>query len=199
MTTKKIVIMAVGGQGNLLISKILGEAAIKAGVPVHISEIHGMAQRGGVVECDVLLGDFNSSTISNEETDILLAFEPLEAVRAMGKCHPDTLVISNTVPILPFTVTAGGAVYPDVEELMGYVKSKIKRVVNLNAVPLAEKAGAAMSLNMVMLGVLAQRGELPLSNDVLKETIINKVKKSFREVNLRAFDLGFETAAAIAA
>ena len=198
MSTKKIVIMAVGGQGNLLISKILGEAAIKAGIPVNISEVHGMAQRGGVVECDVLLGDTNSSTISDEEADILLAFEPLEAVRAMGKCHADTLVISNTIPVPPFTVTAGGAVYPDVEQLMDYVKSKINHVLSLNAAPLAEKAGAAMSLNMVMLGVLAQRGQLPLSNDVLKETIENKVKASFRDINLRAFDLGYETAAAMA-
>jgi len=198
MTTKKIVIMAVGGQGNLLISKILGEAAIKAGIPVHISEVHGMAQRGGVVECDVLLGDINSSTISHEEADILLAFEPLEAVRAMGKCHSETLIISNTAPVLPFTVTSGSAVYPDVEKLMSYIESKVKNVVAIDAARLAEKAGAAMALNMVMLGVLAQRGQLPLSTDIIKETIENKVKESFRKINLRAFNLGYETASGMA-
>ena len=100
-TNKKIVIMAVGGQGNLLISKILGEAAIQAGIPVQISEVHGMAQRGGVVETDVLLGDVMSSTVSPGEADILVAFEPLEAVRALSKCNKDSLVITNTAPVLP--------------------------------------------------------------------------------------------------
>lgn len=198
MNAKKIVIMAVGGQGNLLISKILGGAAIKAGVPVQISEVHGMAQRGGVVECDVLLGDVSSSTISDGEADILLAFEPLEAVRAMKKCNQETMVISNMTAVLPFTVTSGKAEYPDIEKMMVLIKSKVKEVVKVDAASLAEKAGAAMSLNMVMLGVLSQKGQLPLSADILRETIKNKGKVSFREINLRAFNMGVEFASGVA-
>jgi indolepyruvate ferredoxin oxidoreductase, beta subunit len=194
MTNKRIVIMAVGGQGNLLISKILGEAAIKAGIPVQISEEHGMAQRGGVVETDVLLGDISSSTVSVGEADILCAFEPSEAVRALSKCNRETLVISNTAVILPSTVTTGNAVYPGIEKLMGSIKSKVKELIAIDATSLAEKAGAAMASNMVMLGVLARRGQLPFSEDVLKETIKEKVKASFREINLRAFDLGYKAA-----
>jgi indolepyruvate ferredoxin oxidoreductase beta subunit len=197
MTTKKIVIMAVGGQGNLLISKILGEAAIQAGIPVQISEVHGMAQRGGVVETDVLLGDISSSTISNGEADILVSFEPLEAVRALSKCNKDSLVITNTAPVLPFTVTSGSAEYPDIEKSMTLVKQKVKDLVTIDAAALAEKAGAAVALNMVMLGVLAQRGQLPLTDEVIKETINTKVKKAFREINIRAFNLGYETASGV--
>jgi len=192
MLTKKIVIMAVGGQGNLLITKILGEAALKAGVPVQISEVHGMAQRGGIVETDVLLGDAKSSTVSNGEADILLAFEPMEAFRAMGKCNKETLVITNTARVLPFTVTTGNAVYPDVGQMMKSIRGKVKELVTVDAARLAEEAGAAMAVNMVMLGVLARKGQLPLSDDILKETIKNKVKTSFLDINQRAFNLGYE-------
>jgi indolepyruvate ferredoxin oxidoreductase, beta subunit len=197
MTKKRIVIMAVGGQGNLLISKILGEAAIRAGIPVQISEVHGMAQRGGVVETDVLLGDIRSSTVSVGEADILCAFEPSEAVRALSKCNKDCLVISNTSPILPPSVTTGSAVYPDVERLMSAIRAKVKELITIDATKLAEKAGAIMASNVVMLGVLARKGQLPFSDDVLRETIKEKVKAAFREINLRAFDLGYEAAAEI--
>lgn len=198
-TNKKIVIMAVGGQGNLLISKILGEAAIRAGIPVQISEVHGMAQRGGVVETDVLLGDIKSSTISAGEADILLSFEPLEAIRALGKCSKESLVITNTSPVMPFTVTAGGATYPNVKESISVIKQQVRDLVSVDAAEMAKQAGAAVALNMVMLGVLAQRGQLPLTDEILKETINEKVKKAFVEINLKAFDLGYESALKLAA
>lgn len=197
MTMKKIVIMAVGGQGNLLISKILGEAALKADIPVQISEVHGMAQRGGVVETDVLLGNIKSATVSDGEADILLSFEPLETVRAMHKCNKDSLVITNTAPVLPFTVTIGAATYPDMDEQIALLKQKVRELVPIDAAVLAEKAGAAVALNMVMLGVLAQRGQLPLTDEILIETIDTKVKEAFRQINRRAFDLGYETAAVL--
>ncbi|HNR13313.1 MAG TPA: indolepyruvate oxidoreductase subunit beta [Thermodesulfobacteriota bacterium] len=197
MTCRRIVIKAVGGQGNLLISKILGEAAIKAGISVQMNEVHGMAQRGGVVETDVLLGDILSSTISDGEADVLLALEPLEAARAVGKCNKDTLIISSTTSIVPSTVATGGAAYPDSEALLNSIKLNVKELITIDAGTLAKQAGSGMAANMVMLGALVRKGDLPFSADIVKQTIQERVKESFREINLRAFDLGYNAAAGI--
>ncbi|MGD9053693.1 MAG: 2-oxoacid:acceptor oxidoreductase family protein, partial [Desulfobacterales bacterium] len=99
METTRLIIVAVGGQGNLLASKVLGEAALLADIPVRMSEIHGMAQRGGVVESAVVFGDAESTIISDGEADVLLGFEPSETLRALNKCNADTVVITNTAPL----------------------------------------------------------------------------------------------------
>ncbi|MEK6193004.1 MAG: 2-oxoacid:acceptor oxidoreductase family protein, partial [Deltaproteobacteria bacterium] len=101
MDTKRLIIVAVGGQGNLLASKVLGEAALLSDVPVKMSEIHGMAQRGGVVESAVVFGDAQSTIISDGEADVLVGFEPSETLRALNKCNADTVVITNTAPLPP--------------------------------------------------------------------------------------------------
>lgn len=106
MNTLRIYIVGVGGQGNVLASKMIGEAALSMGVPVLMSETHGMAQRGGVVESTVVLGGAQSPTISDNCADILLAFEPMEAVRALSKANADTIVITNTAPVVPFIPAA---------------------------------------------------------------------------------------------
>lgn len=197
MDSRRIVIVAVGGQGSLVTSRILGQAAIKAGVPVQISEIHGMAQRGGVVESDILLGDMKSSTISDGEADILLAFEPLEALRAMSKCNKETLVITNTAPVPPITVTTGKDIYPNIEELLKLVGSRVRELIAFDASRLAEQSGSIMALNMVILGALAQKGWIPLSDAILRETITSKTIKSFWKINLKAFNLGYQAAASL--
>ena len=107
MDTKRLIIVAVGGQGNLLASRVLGEAALLQGVPVRMSEIHGMAQRGGVVESAIVFGDARSTIISDGEADVLVSFEPSEALRAMNKCNSDTVVITNLSPLPPFTAAIG--------------------------------------------------------------------------------------------
>ena len=117
MNTLRIYIVGVGGQGNVLASKMIGEAALSMGVPVLMSETHGMAQRGGVVESTVVLGGAQSPTISDNCADILLAFEPMEAVRALSKANADTIVITNTAPVVPF-IPGGSAAYPPVDDLL---------------------------------------------------------------------------------
>ena len=107
MKTLKIYCVGVGGQGNVLASKLVGEAALAAGVPVVLSETHGMAQRGGVVESTVVLGGASSPTIADGCADILLAFEPLEAVRALDKVHTQSLIVSSTSTVKPFSPTGG--------------------------------------------------------------------------------------------
>ena len=115
METKRCVFVGVGGQGNLLASNLLGQAALSMGIPVVVSEIHGMAQRGGVVESAVLLGGAVSPIVSNGEADVLVSFEPLETLRILTKCNKKTLVITNAQPLPPFTVAVGQGKYPPVD------------------------------------------------------------------------------------
>ena len=195
METKRLIIVAVGGQGNLLASKVLGEAALLSNVPVRMSEIHGMAQRGGVVESAVLFGEGKSTIISDGEADVLVGFEPSETLRAMNKCNADTVVITNTAPLPPFTVAIGRGVYPDLDKLQSLIKAKSAKFIAFDGIDLAKQAGNVMSLNIVLLGALIQTGVLPLSADSVKQAIQSTTKKAFLESNLKAFELGFEAAA----
>ena len=195
MQTKRLIIVAVGGQGNLLASKVLGEAALLADIPVRMSEIHGMAQRGGVVESAVVFGDADSTIISDAEADVLLGFEPSETLRALNKCNADTLVITNTAPLPPFTVAIGKGTYPDIQELQKLIRNKTARLIAFDAQTLAKQAGNIMSLNMVLLGSLIQTGIMPVSADDVKEAIRTSTKKAFVDINIKAFELGFEAAA----
>jgi indolepyruvate ferredoxin oxidoreductase beta subunit len=195
METKRLIIVAVGGQGNLLASKVLGEAALIADVPVRMSEIHGMAQRGGVVESAVVFGAAESTIISDGEADVVVGFEPSETLRAINKCNAETIVITNTAPLPPFTVAIGQGTYPDLKELQKLIRKKAARLVAFDAQALAKQAGNFMSLNMVLLGSLIQTGIMPLSADHVKEAIRTSTKKAFVDINLKAFELGFEAAA----
>ena len=191
MDAIRCVIVGVGGQGNLLASRLLGEAAVSAGVDVVVSEIHGMAQRGGVVESTVVLGDITSPIVSDGEADILVGFEPLETLRTLKKCSPDTTIITNTAPLPPFTVAIGQGEYPPVDMILEKLKNKVKEVMAFDGNKLAEKSGNPLSLNMVMLGALIGSGKIPISADLMKKTIEQETKRVFLESNLRAFDLGF--------
>jgi indolepyruvate ferredoxin oxidoreductase beta subunit len=195
MQTKRLIIVAVGGQGNLLASKVLGEAALLADIPVRMSEIHGMAQRGGVVESAVVFGDADSTIISDAEADVLLGFEPSETLRALNKCNAGTVVITNTAPLPPFTVAIGRGVYPDIQELQELIRNKTARLIAFDALALAKQAGNRMSLNIVLLGSLIQTGIMPVSADDVKEAIRTSTKKAFVDINIKAFELGFEAAA----
>jgi indolepyruvate ferredoxin oxidoreductase beta subunit len=194
METKRLVMVAVGGQGNLLASSVLGEAARLAGVPMRMSEIHGMAQRGGVVESALIFGNAHSTIISDGDADVLMGFEPAETLRALAKCHRNSVAITNLAPLMPFTVNIGQGVYPDLKELQDLIRSKTARLIAFNATALAREAGNVLSVNMVLLGALTQTGVLPLTVDNVKAAMQRKTKPVFLEVNLKAFDLGFAVA-----
>ena len=194
MEPKRLVIVAVGGQGNLLASSVLGEAALLTGIPLHMSEIHGMAQRGGVVESSLVFGDARSTIISDGEADILVGFEPAETLRAIGKCNADTVVITNLAPLMPFTVNIGQGVYPDLKQLQSLIRSKTAKLIAFNAAKLAQEAGNPLSVNMVLLGALIQTGVLPLSDDQVKEAMKRKTKPAFLDANIKAFNLGYNSA-----
>jgi indolepyruvate ferredoxin oxidoreductase beta subunit len=196
MKTKRLVIVAVGGQGNLLASSVLGEAALLCGIPLNMSEIHGMAQRGGVVESSLVFGDAKSTIISDGEADVLVGFEPAETLRALPKCNADTVVITNLAPLMPYTVNIGQGVYPDLKRLQELIRKKTARLIAFNAAALAKEAGNSLSVNMVLLGALIQTGVLPLSVEEVKKAMTTKTKKMFLDSNLKAFDLGFSAAGA---
>ena len=194
MKTTRLIIVAVGGQGNLLASKVLGEAALLSGVPVRMSEIHGMAQRGGVVESAIVFGDAKSTIISDGQADVLLGFEPSETLRALNKCNPQTTVITNLSPLPPFTVAIGRGTYPDLDQVQELIKAKTKRFITMDAENLAIQAGSVMAVNIVLLGALIQTAILPISRENLEAAIRTKTKASFVDINLKAFELGFNAA-----
>lgn len=196
MKTQRIVNVGVGGQGNLLASNLLGMAALDAGLPVVVSEIHGMAQRGGVVESAVIIGGPKSPIVSMGEADILMSFEPVEALRLLGKCNRDTLIITNARPLPPFTVAIGAADYPAVDNSLETLKKKVNKVVSFDGQALAEEAKNPLSLNMVMLGGLFAVGDLEVPVKSIKKMIRENTKERFVDSNLKAFDLGFEAAKA---
>ena len=190
MSTSKLMIVAVGGQGNISASRVLGEAALSMHLPVRMSEFHGMAQRGGVVESMVLFGEGESYCIADGDADVLLGFEPSETLRAARKCNANTIVITNTAPVPPYTVALGKARYPDIDGIMAAMAGRVKHLIAFDATSLALQAGSALALNMVMLGALASSGATPLSPDLLQRMIEQKTKKQNVDINLKAFRLG---------
>jgi indolepyruvate ferredoxin oxidoreductase beta subunit len=186
----RIYLCGVGGQGSVTAGRLLGEAAMAAGLPVTVSEVHGMSQRGGVVECCVLIGGARSPLIGRGDADALVAFEPLEALRALPFCSGRTVVVVNRRPIVPFTVSIGQGVYPEVETMLAEIAAAVGRLIALDAAGLAEQAGNAHAVNAVLLGALARSGALPLGEEAVRRAAVESVPAKFRETNARAFALG---------
>ena len=185
--TKKIMIVGVGGQGTLLASRVLGNTVIGEGYDVKVSEVHGMSQRGGSVVTYVKYGEKVYSPIIGEgEADVILAFELLEAYRALPYLKKGGKLIVNDQRIDPMPVITGAASYPEsiVEKL-----SAVADVTALDALTLAKEAGNAKAVNVVLIGVLAKTSEIAYEKWV--DTIRATVPAKFLEVNLKAFDLGY--------
>ena len=189
-----IQLAGVGGQGVLLISNIIGAACVKHGLNVLSSEVHGMAQRGGVVLSTVRIGEVFSPMIADGEADVLLAFEPIEAARATEVVSKRTEIVVNTRSIVPFTVGVWGQKYPPVEDVLKELEKMAKKVVAIDAEELAKEAGNKVAVNIVMLGALMGRDIVPIPLEVMRETVSLKVPKKFLDLNLRAFELGYKAA-----
>ena len=185
--TTNIMIVGVGGQGTLLASRILGNVAIKRGYDVKVSEVHGMSQRGGSVVTYVKYGnEVNSPIIDLGEADVILAFEKLEAIRALPYLKVGGKILLNDREIYPMPVITGACAYPDgiVEEL----KNKAK-VTAIDALKLSLEAGSPKAVNVVLIGLLAKSMDIAKEEwiEVIKETVPSK----FLELNLKAFELGY--------
>ncbi len=185
--TKNIMIVGVGGQGTLLASRIIGQTVISEGYDVKISEVHGMSQRGGSVVTYVKFGDkVYSPIIDKGEADIILAFEMLEAMRALPFLKKGGKMISNTQEIDPMPVITGASNYPE------NIDTKLREKIDLtlvDALTLAEEAGNIKAVNVVLIGVMAKNTDIAYEKWV--ETIKTTVPEKFLDVNLKAFELGY--------
>lgn len=189
-----IQIVGVGGQGVLLASMVLGNAAMEAGYEVAMSEVHGMAQRGGSVLCTLRFGDDVISPLESVGgADLLLGFEPAETCRNIGLCNKDSQIIMNLDPVLPSMVAAGFETYPDVDDLVKSIEKLTGNLKSIDATHLAIQAGKAVAANAVMIGAVAAVKGFPLSRDLLRKVLADNVPPKFLDLNLKAFDLGYET------
>ena len=182
-----LVIAGVGGQGAILASDIIGKAAVKENMPVRAAETHGMAQRGGSVVNHIRLGCELGSMIPLKGADVLLALEPTEALRYLEYLADDGIIIVNTDPILPVTVTSGLCAYPDVGEIISTLREK-RKVTAFNATEAAKEAGHAQSMNVVMVGAVSNY--LPISVDIMMECVRELVPPKTIDINISAFEIG---------
>ncbi len=186
-----IVIAGVGGQGNVRAAQILGAAAVRAGLNARVSDVYGISQRGGPVVSHVRVGrDVHASIVEDHRADVVAAFEPMEALRAVAKfLRPGGISILNTKPVYPVEVSTGKASYPSVEEIIRLIGSVSGTVIALDAAKVAEEAGIPIAANIVVLGVLAGTGALPFPVGALRESIRENIPRAL-EQNLRAFEAG---------
>jgi indolepyruvate ferredoxin oxidoreductase, beta subunit len=191
MKSYSIYISGVGGQGIIKTSTVMGEAAMKTGLPVVMSEVHGMAQRGGSVSTELKIGDNYSPIIELGSADLLISFEPVEALRAVPKISKESYVILNINPIYPFNLDETGVSYPDMGDVLAELNGKAKQVYALDADKIARESGHSLSMNMVMLGAASAVEGFPIE----KETILTSMKANLPEksleINLKAFNAGF--------
>jgi len=190
--TYKIHFIGIGGQGTIKASTIIGDAAMKKGLNVVMSEVHGMAQRGGTVITELKIGDVYSPLIEETDADLLLAFEPAEALRALSKANKETFVIVNSTPIIPFTVSLGISEYPDTSLILEELKSKVKNLLVIDAQKIAQKAGNIISSNIVILGAAAATPNFPVNKDLIIQSMKENLPPKSIETNLKAFEMGFK-------
>ncbi|HUT96729.1 MAG TPA: indolepyruvate ferredoxin oxidoreductase subunit beta [Dehalococcoidales bacterium] len=189
-----VLITGVGGQGVILMSELLGEAAVKDRLKVRGSEILGMAVRGGSVTSAIRLGeDVYGPLIPTSKCSALVGMEPSEALRNITCLSKSSLVILNTAVTVPFTVPLGQSSYPSLEEILEKLNKAAERVIQLDATKLAQEAGSLLTTNVVMLGALFGTERLPIKVATIKETVEERFPAKLAPVNTKAFDLGYET------
>ena len=186
-----IVLTGVGGQGVITAANILGKAAVNANINVFVSEVHGMAQRGGSVNCTVRLGNVSGPLVPTGSADVILSMEPAEALRYIHFSNKKTKIITGITPIIPFTVAVGDEKYPSVEKIFDELE-KYGELYKVDATKIATDAGAIVTKNVVMLGALAGADVLPFKSDVLLNTILDNVPKKYKNINKKAFELGMK-------
>jgi indolepyruvate ferredoxin oxidoreductase beta subunit len=188
MKTTNILIVGVGGQGTLLTSRIVGNLALNSGYDVKMSEVHGMAQRGGSVVTHVRIGSkVSSPLIEQRQADIILAFEKLEAYRWVNYLKDDGIMIVNDQQIDPMPVIMGTVPYP--ENIPEKINSRCELFVLVNALDIAEKVGNIRVVNTVLLGVMA--GYLEIELEAWLKSIEENVPPKTIEVNKSAFISGY--------
>lgn len=184
---RSVVLAGVGGQGILLASEILARTAMEAGYDVKTNEVHGMAQRGGSVIAQIRYGpEVHSPLVAKKTAAVLGALEQVEAMRFADYLSPGGLAVVSSQAIMPVTVSMEAARYP--EDIEAKLKRAFPRMVYIRAAEMASGLGDIRTANIVVLGAISKG--LDLQQDAWKEAISSCVKEKFREINLRAFELG---------
>lgn len=188
MKKTNILIVGVGGQGTLLARVLLGNLALLKGYDVKLSEVHGMAQRGGSVVTHVKIseGTVNSPLIEEGDADVIIAFEELEAYRWLPYLKKGGTMYVNTQQILPMPVIMGQAEYP--ADVMKTLDEKAGAVKAFDALRIAEECGSVKAVNVVLLGAASK--DLPFDEDAWIKVIEENVKPKFVELNKKAFEMG---------
>lgn len=187
-------IAGVGGQGTVLASKLIAGSAINCGLDVRTTETIGMAQRGGCVVSHIRIGEnISSPLIPLRSADIIIAFEPAEAVRLLPYLADEGLVIACDSEIQPVTSSlasplAGGTYQASV--MINYLKASVKRLVIINGDQLLSLCGNAKTMNVALLGTAVKSGVFPFSADDMKETIKEMLAERFWEMNIKSFEIG---------
>ncbi len=188
---RDVILAGVGGQGLLALAAVLGETARSLGLFLKQAEVHGMAQRGGIVQSHVRYGDqpVHSDLVQEGSADVILSLEPMEALRYLPFLAPDGIVITNAVPFVNIPN------YPDADDVLSSLRSAPRHLL-VDAVSLAKSAGSSLCANMVMLGAGSPFLELP--DDALREAVrrvFGAKSSAVIEQNLRGYELGRQFAA----
>lgn len=190
--SRNCLLCGVGGQGVVLASRLIAYAAMEQGDFVRTTETIGMAQRGGSVVSHVRAGEeVHSPLIPAGGADVILAFEPGEAVRCLPYLKEGGLVITNSRIVKPVTASLGGSSYSG-GEMLGYLKKKAGQVIVVDGDEICRRAGSAKVLNVALLGAAAKSGALGISMDEMLEAVRKNVKEKYIALNEKALKLGGE-------
>lgn len=204
-----LIIAGTGGQGSVLASRIIADAVIteneknarqggRKPLSIRVGETFGAAMRGGAVASYVRIGDVLSPFLGEDEGDLVLALEPLEGLRVASKfLAPDGVVAMNTRPVFPVDVNIGFAEYPAIEKIEEMLNRLGKKVVSFDATEIAVAVGTVKALNVVMIGAAYASGKLPVSKESLMIALEKRLPKKVLDLNLKAFELGYQAARAL--
>jgi indolepyruvate ferredoxin oxidoreductase beta subunit len=188
----KIYLIGIGGQGTIKTATIIGEAAMAQGLNVVMSEVHGMAQRGGTVVTEIKIGQVESPLVERNAADLILAFEPSEILRALDKIGKQTRVIANSSIIVPFTVSLGISQYPEKNQLFDKMKKELDNFYLIDAEKLAKEAGHLIAANIVILGAAIAISGFPVKKEIVEESIRKNLPARLIDINIKALELGYK-------
>ncbi len=191
-----LIICGIGGQGNVLISELIGETLVREGYQVTTGETYGVSQRGGAVTSHIRIsrGQKYGPLVPDGDADIVLGLEPLETLRVLGKYgNPGIRTVTNIRPIYPINVLSGEAEYPTTDELKELISALSYTAWFLDASDIATSLGATVSANMVMLGTLVATELVPLSKEYIEGQLKMSMSGDRLKLNLQAIDKGFKT------
>ncbi len=186
-----ILLAGVGGQGVITLGMIISQAAIEQGEKVIMSEIHGLAQRGGSVTVDVRIGDFHAPIIPDGDVDLTIGMEPLETKRALSRASVGSKVVMSTEKMVPISLSIRHEEYPDLQDIVRSVSGDF-HVRAVDAVSIARSSGNYKAANIALLGFAIGTGWLPLSMEAVKNQIARTFSKKALEINLTALEAGLQ-------